>query len=67
MSSDNDIVRLAHSLVEAHGEDAPIEAATRAQASLDQGDRASCALWRRIGSMSNVLLSHAAVADVGIP
>ncbi|MHA1153065.1 MAG: hypothetical protein ACTSQ7_10450 [Alphaproteobacteria bacterium] len=67
MSNRSDIIRQAHSLVDAHGEDAPIQAALRAQAMLDQGDRAGCTLWRRIGSMSNVLLSHAAAADVGVP
>ena len=67
MSTDNDIIRQANSLVEAHGEDAPIQAAIRAQARLDQGDGAGYALWRRIGNMSNVLLSHAAAADVGVP
>ena len=67
MSSHNDIIGQAMSLVVAHGEDAPIQAAMRAQALLDRGDRAGYALWRRIGSMSNVLLSHAAAADVGVP
>ena len=67
MSSHNDIIAQAMSLVVAHGEDAPIQAAKRAQALLDRGDRAGYALWRRIGSMSNVLLSHAAAADVGVP
>ncbi len=64
MSSKRDIIRQAHSLVEAHGEDAPIEAALRAQARLDRGDGAGYTLWRRIGRMSNVLLSHAAAAEV---
>ncbi len=67
MSPNHDIIGQATSLVEAHGEDAPIQAALRAQARLDQGDRAGYALWRRIGSMSNVLLSHAAAADAGVP
>jgi hypothetical protein len=66
MSPNDDIMRQAASLVAAHGEDAPIEAALRAQASLDRGDGAACALWRRIGGMSNVLLSHAAAAEVGV-
>ncbi len=66
MSTDNDIIRQANSLVDAHGEDAPIEAALRAQASLDRGDGAGCALWKRIGGMSNVLLSHAAAAAAGV-
>ncbi len=67
MSTHDDIIRQAISLVDAHGEDAPIQAALRAQAMLDRGDRASCAVWKRIGSMTNVLLSHAAAADVGVP
>jgi hypothetical protein len=66
MSPNDDIIGPAKSLVEAHGEDAPIQAAIRAQASLDRGDGAGCARWRRIGSMSNVLLSHAAAAEAGI-
>lgn len=67
MSTHDDIIRQAHALVEAHGEDAPIQAAVRAQAMLDQGDGAGYALWRRIGIMSNRLLSHAVAAEVGIP
>ncbi len=67
MSTHDDIIRQAHALVDAHGEDAPIQAAVRAQARLDRGDRAGCALWRRIGNMSNVLLSHAAAAAAGVP
>ncbi len=67
MRSDTNIILQASSLIEAHGEDAPIEAALRAQNSLDQGDNAGYALWRRVGGMSNVLLSHAAAADAGIP
>ncbi len=66
MSTKQDIFRQAYSLVDAHGEDAPIQAALRAQARLDQGDRAGYTLWRRIGNMSNVLLSHAAAAEVGV-
>ena len=66
INPDNDIMRLANSLVAAHGETAPIEAALRAQARLDQGDGAGCTLWRRIGGMCNVLLSHAAAAAAGV-
>ncbi len=66
MSTRRDIISQAHSLVDAHGEDAPIQAALRAQARLDQGDGAGCALWKRIGSMTNVLLSHAAAAEAGV-
>ncbi len=67
MNSNTDIIAQAMSLVEAHGEDAPIQAAIRAQAMQDRGDGAGYALWRRIGSMSNVLLSHAAAVEAGVP
>jgi len=66
MSVDRKIRQQAHKLVGAHGEDAPIQAATRAQALLDQGDTAGSVLWGRIGNMTNVLLSkttYAATAD----
>ena len=66
MSTRRDIIRQALSLVEVHGEDAPIEAAERAQARLDLGDGAGYTFWRRIGNMSNVLLSHAAAAEAGV-
>ena len=57
MAYKNDIHRYADELVKEHGEDAPIQAALRAHTLLDQGDRAGYALWKRIGSMSNVILS----------
>ncbi len=43
-----DIFRVAHLLVKRHGQDAPIEAAMRADAMLDKGDLAGCAVWKRI-------------------
>ncbi len=63
MAYNNDIHRYAKDLVKEHGEDAPIQAAMRAHTLLDQGDRAGYALWRRIGNMSNVILSKTAVID----
>jgi hypothetical protein len=66
MSVDRTIRQQAHKLVRAHGEDAPIQAAMRAQTLLDQGDTAGSALWGRIGNMTNVLLSkttYAATAE----
>ena len=66
MTADDTIRQQAHRLVSAHGEDAPIQAAMRAQALLDRGDRAGNALWGRIGNMTNVLLSkttHAVTVD----
>ncbi len=67
MSIHDDIIKLANSLIDAHGEGIPIQAALRAQGMLAQGDWARCARWRRIGSMRGILLSHAAAADVGVP
>ena len=63
MTYTTDVHRYANDLVMEHGEDAPIQAALRAHTLLDLGDRAGYALWRRIGSMSNVILSKTAVRD----
>ncbi len=48
MTSDLDIYRSAQLLMKRHGEDAPIQAAMRADALLDKGDLDGCAVWRRI-------------------
>ncbi len=48
MIPDLDICRSANLLVKRHGEDAPIEAAMRADAMLDAGDLGGYAVWRRI-------------------
>ncbi len=48
MTSDLDIYRSAQVLVKQHGNDAPIEAAMRADAMLEAGDLDGCAVWRRI-------------------
>ena len=48
MTSNLDIFRSAHILVKQHGEDAPIEAAMRADAMLNKGDMGGYATWRRI-------------------
>ncbi len=45
---DLDTYRSANLLVKHHGQDAPIEAAMRADAMLDKGDLDGCAVWRRI-------------------
>ncbi len=42
------IYRSANVLVKQHGEDAPIEAAMRADAMLDKGNLDGCAVWKRI-------------------
>ncbi|MCH8998706.1 MAG: hypothetical protein IID48_10690 [Proteobacteria bacterium] len=67
MTYNADIHRYANDLVKEHGEDAPIHAAMRAHTLLDQGDRSGYALWRRIGSMSNVILSKTAMTDGRVP
>ena len=66
MPATDTIRQQAHSLVSAHGEDAPIQAAVRAQALFDRGDRVGSDLWKRIGNMTNVLLSktlHDTIVD----
>ncbi len=48
MTPDLDIYRSANLLVKQHGEDAPIEAAMRADAMLEKGDLDGYAVWQRI-------------------
>ncbi len=48
MIFDLDIYRSAHVVVRRHGEDAPIEAATRADAMLEKGDLRGYAVWSGI-------------------
>ncbi len=48
MTSDIDIYRSANLLVKQHGEDAPIEVAMRADATLEAGDVDGYAVWRSI-------------------
>ncbi len=48
MTPDLDIYRSANVLVKRHGEDAPIHAATRADAMLDKGDLDGFSVWKRI-------------------
>ena len=48
MIPDLDIYRSAQVLVKRHGEDASIEAATRADAMLDKGDVDGYAVWKRV-------------------
>jgi hypothetical protein len=67
MNTESEVFQQAVTLVNEHGEDAPIHAATRAQALLDQGDRVGHALWQRIGNMSNVLLSRTALLGAKVP
>ncbi len=48
MVSDLDIYRSAQALVKRHGQDAPIEAAMRADAMLERADLDGYAVWRRV-------------------
>ena len=48
MIPDLDIYRAANLLVKQHGEDAPVEAAMRADAMLEAGDLDGYAVWKRI-------------------
>ncbi len=48
MTSDLDIHRSTNFLVKHHGEDAPGEAAMRAEAMLEAGDLDGYAVWNRI-------------------
>ncbi len=48
MIPDLDIYRSANLLVRHHGQDAPIEAAMRADAMLESGDLDGYAVWKRI-------------------
>ncbi len=48
MTPDLDIWRGARLLIKHHGDDAPVQAATRADAMLEAGDLDGYALWKRI-------------------
>ncbi len=48
VTSDLDIYRSAHLLIERHGDDAPIEAAMRADELMEAGDMDGRAVWLRI-------------------
>ncbi len=48
MILDLNIYRSARLLVKRHGEDAPIEAAMRADAMLEAGDLDGLAVWKRV-------------------
>ncbi len=48
MTSDLDIYRSATVLISEHGKGAALEAAQCADAMLERGDMAGCAVWKRI-------------------
>ena len=57
MIPDLDTYRTAQVLVKHHGQDAPIQAAMRADAMLDKGDLEGRATWKRIVKAVEELLS----------
>ncbi len=58
MTSDLDIYRSAHELIEQHGEDAPIHAAMRADELMEAGDMEGRVVWVRIMKAIAKLLSE---------
>ncbi len=66
MTSDLDIYRSANVLVKQHGQDAPIEAAMRADAMLEVGDLGVYVAWKRIIKAVEELLSKERPAGVTV-
>ncbi len=62
MTSDLDIYRSANVLVREHGQDAPIQAAMRADAMLEAGDLEGWAVWKRILRAVGAVLSRQRVS-----
>ncbi len=48
VTSDLDVYRSAHLLIERHGDDAPIEAAMRADELMEAGDMEGVTVWKMI-------------------
>lgn len=57
MTNEIDIYRTANELIKQHGKDAPIHAAMRADELLDDGDLDGQAVWKRILTAVEELLS----------
>ncbi len=66
MTSDLDIYRSANELIEQHGEDAPIEAAMRADECLAAGDMEGEAVWLRIVKAIEELTSEKRPMDAKV-
>ena len=65
MTSEIDVYRSAHALIQQHGDEAAIEAAIKADAMLDKGDLDGGAVWRRIVAAVNEMLSTRPGDDYG--
>ncbi len=66
MIPDLDTYRTAQVLVKHHGQDAPIQAAMRADAMLDKGDLEGRATWKRIVKAVEELLSKERLAGMTV-
>ncbi len=66
MTSDLDIYRSAHELIEQHGDAADIEAAMRADELMEAGDMEGEAVWLRIVKATEELLSKERPADAEV-
>ncbi|MDP6643022.1 MAG: hypothetical protein QGF16_02980 [Rhodospirillales bacterium] len=66
MTSDIDIYRTANILIKWHGEDAPIQAAMKADAMLEAGDIEGQAVWKRILAAVDELLSEDRPEGAGV-
>ncbi len=66
MTSNLDIYRAAHLLIERHGDDAPIEAAMRADELMETGDMEGRAVWLRIVKAVEELLSEERPEDAEV-
>ncbi len=66
MTSDLDIYRSAHELIEQHGDAADIEAAMRADERLAAGDMEGEAVWLRIAKAIEALVSEERPGDAEV-
>ena len=66
MTSDLDTYRAANELIKQHGDDAPIEAAMRADELMEAGDMEGEAVWLRIGKAIEELLSEERPGDAEV-
>ncbi len=66
MTSDIDIYRSANELIKQHGEDAPSEAAMRADELMEAGDMEGEAVWLRIVKASEELQSEERPGDAKV-
>ncbi len=66
MTSDIDTYRAAHLRIGRYGDDAPIEAAMRADELMEAGDMEGVAVWKRIVKAIEELLSEERPGDAEV-